>query len=71
MEKVEVYDFSYGTTGQKLYKTNHGEHRQCCGGDIDLQCTIIQVIFTTHRPTDIIKYLQEMLVQCVPMEQTN
>jgi hypothetical protein len=27
-----------------------------------------QVIFTAHLPTDIIKCLQEMLVQFVPME---
>ena len=60
-----------GTTGRKLYKKNHSEHRQCCGGQINLQCTIFQVIFTTHLPTDIIKCVQEMLVQPVPMEQTH
>jgi len=71
METVQVYDFSHGTTGQKLYETNHSEQRQCCGGDINFQCNIFQVIFTTHLPTDIIKHLQEMLVQSVPMEQTH
>jgi hypothetical protein len=65
MEKIQVYDFSHGTSGQKLYKTNHSEERQCCGGDIHPQCTIFQVTFTTHLPTDIIKCLQEMLVQSV------
>jgi hypothetical protein len=53
-----------------LYKANHTEHKQCCGGEINFQCTIFQVIFTTHVPTDIIKCLQEMLAQSVPMEQT-
>ena len=33
------------------------------GGEINLQCTIFQVIFAKHFPTDIIKCLQEMLVQ--------
>ena len=70
MEKAQVYDFNHGTTGQKLYETNHSEQRQCCGGEINLQCTIFHVIFTTHLPTDIIKCLQEMLVQSVSMEQT-
>jgi len=65
MEKAQVYDFSHGTSGQKFYKTNHSEERQCCGGDIHLQCTIFQVTFTTHLPIDIIKCLQEMLVQSV------
>jgi len=50
MEKVEVYDLSHGTTGQKLYKTSHSELGQCCGGEINLQCTIFQVIFTTVFP---------------------
>jgi len=53
-----------------LYKANHTEYKQCCGGEINLQCTILQVIFTTHLPIDIIKCLQEILAQSVPMEQT-
>jgi len=70
-KKSKVNYFSQGTTAQKLYKTNHSEQRQCCGGEINLQCTIFQVIFTTHLPTDIIKYLQEMLVQSVPAKRTH
>ena len=42
-----------------LYKTNHIEQKQCCGGEINLQCTIFHVIFITHLPTDIITCLQE------------
>ena len=30
-----------------------------------------RLFLTTHLPTDIIKCLQEMLVQSVPMEQTH
>ena len=68
-KKAKVYDFSHGTTGQKLYKTNHSEQRQCCGGEINLQCTIFQVIFTTHLPIDI-KCLQEMMFHSFPMEHS-
>ena len=56
-KKSKVYYFNHGTTGQKLYKTNHSEQRQCCGGEINLQYTIFQVIFITHLPTDTIKCL--------------
>ena len=52
------------------YIRQTSEQRQCCGGRIILQCTIFQVIFTTRLPTDIIKHLQEMLVQSVHVEQT-
>ena len=31
----------------------------------------IRLFFTTHLPTDIIKCLQDMLVQSVPMEQSH
>ena len=41
---------------------------QCCGGEVYLQCPFFQVIFTTHLPTDIIKCLQEMMVQPVPIK---
>jgi len=71
-KKSRVYDFSHGTSGQKLYHIRQTtEQRHCCGGEINLQCTVFQVIFTTHLPTDIIKCLQEMLDQSVPMEQTH
>jgi len=52
-------------------RQNHREQRQCCGGEINLLCSIFLVIFTKHLPIDIIECLQEMLVQAVPMEQTH
>ena len=54
----------------ELCKTNHSEQRQSYGGGINLQCTILQVIFTIHLPKDINECLQEMSVQPIPIEQT-
>ena len=54
----------------ELWTTNHSEQRQSYGGEINLQCTILQVIFTIHLPTDINECLQEMSVQPLPIEQT-
>ena len=60
-KKSKVYYFNHGTTGQKLYKTNHSEQRKWCGGEINLQCTIFQVIFTTHLPTHIISHTHHQM----------
>ena len=49
--------------GRNYIRKNHSKQGQCCSGEIKPQ-----VIFTTHLPTDIIKYLKEMLVQSVPTE---
>jgi len=71
MEKVQSMISVMALLDRNYIKTKHSQQRQCCGGEINLQCTIFQVIFTTHLPIDIIKCLQEMLVQSVPMEQTH